>query len=108
MSAEKQNMSQIEQVITKLPAKLDMDRLMGLTNKPTLEKVRQFILSCYVALPVAQDNEQANVKPEFTLREGLTLSDVESLHNCFTEIEYNKVTQAVFASATTKAKNLFR
>lgn len=109
MSAEKQNASQIEQVITKLPAKLDMDRLMGLTNKPTLEKVRQFILSCYESLPsLQQDDEDVQVKPEFKLREGLTLAEVESLHNCFTEIEYNKVAQAAFASATTKAKNLFR
>lgn len=109
MSAQKQNASQIEQVITKLPAKLDMDRLMGLTNKPTLEKVRLFIISCYESLPSIQsDIEETQTKPEFKLREGLTLTEVESLHNCFTEIEYNKVASAVLASATTKAKNLFR
>ena len=109
MSADKQTASQIEQVITKLPATLDMDRLLGLTNKPTLEKVRQFIQSCYESLPtIQQDDENNPTKHEFKLREGLTLSEVENLHNCFTEIEYNKVAQAAFASATTKAKSLFR
>lgn len=108
MSAEKQNVSQIEQVITKLPIKLDMDRLMGLTNKPTLEKVRQFILSCYESLPAIQNNlEESPTKTEFKLLDGLSLEEVESLHNCFTEIEYNKVAQAAFASATTKAKSFF-
>lgn len=106
MSADKQNASQIEQVITKLPAKLDMDRLIGLTNKPTLEKVRQFIQSCYEL--IEEEIEDGQVKSEFKLREGLTLAEVESLHNCFAEIEYNKVAQAAFATATTKAKNLFR
>lgn len=106
LNADKQNHSQIEQVITKLPATLDVDRLMGLTNKPTLEKVRQFIQSCYVSLPIAQNNEEeSSAKIEFQLREGLTLSEVESLLNCFQQIEYNNVTQAALATVTTKAKS---
>lgn len=105
MNAEKQNHSQIEQVITKLPATLDVDRLMGLTNKPTLEKVRQFIESCYT---VQSKNEESSSKIEFQLREGLTLSKVESLLNCFQQIEYNNVTQATLATVTAKAKSFIR
>ncbi len=109
MNAEKQNHSQVEQVITKLPATLDIDRLMGLTNKPTLEKIRQFIQSCYMALPVVQNtDEESKAKIEFQLREGLTLSEVESLDQCFQQIEYNNVTQATFATVTAKAKNFIR
>ncbi|MHC8517842.1 hypothetical protein [Sporosarcina sp. ITBMC105] len=106
LSADKQNASQIEQVMTKLPATLDRDRLIGLTNKPTLEKVRQFIESCYDMKHSTE--EEVHAKPVWQLKEGLTLAEVENLHNCFSEIDYNKVAQAAFATATTKAKNLFR
>lgn len=107
LSADKQNASQIEQVMTKLPATLDRDRLNGLTNKPTLEKVRQFIESCY-EMKDATEEEEVHAKPVWQLKEGLSLTEVENLHNCFSEIDYNKVAQAAFATATTKAKNLFR
>lgn len=104
----KQQKSQIEQIITTLPLTLDVNRLYELTTKPTLEKVRQFILSCYVSLPaVVTDNEKTSANDEFGIKEDLTLDEAEGLHECFQKIEYNKVAQAAFATVTGKAKNYF-
>ncbi|MCM3740976.1 hypothetical protein M3210_11890 [Oceanobacillus luteolus] len=109
INSEKQQQSQVEQILTTLPLTLDVNRLNELTNKPTLEKIRQFILSCYVALPVVvMDNERSAEKEEFQIREDLTLEEAEGLQECFEKIEYNKVAQAAFATVTGKAKNMFK
>lgn len=104
LSAEKQEVSQIEQVITHLPLTLDRDRLIELTNKPTLQNIQEFVLSCY-GEDFAEDNQE---KTEYRLREDLLLEEVEKLEECLEEIEYNKVVQASFASASARAKNIFR
>ncbi|WP_052245773.1 hypothetical protein [Sporosarcina sp. ZBG7A] len=109
LSVAKQEENEIEKVITMLPAKLDLDRLSGLTNKPTLEKVRLFIQSCYEEKLPGRQSEEAleSAKAECRLRSDLTLNEAEDLKSLFDQIEYNKVTQAVFASAATKAKGFF-
>ncbi|VDG99166.1 Uncharacterised protein [Lysinibacillus sphaericus] len=108
LSAAKQEKTEIEKVITMLPAKLDVDRLIGLTNKPTLEKVRVFIQSCYEISFLEQDEEKTeSAKAEYRLRPDLTLEESEDLKSLFDKIDYNNVTQAVFASATTKARGFF-
>ena len=104
LSAEKQEVSQIEQVITHLPLTLDKDRLIELTNKPTLQKIQEFVLSCYIE-DFVEDNQE---KTEYRLREDLLLEEVEKLEECLEEIEYNNVVQASFATASAKAKNIFR
>lgn len=104
LSAEKQEVSQIEQVITHLPLTLDKDRLIELTNKPTLQNIQEFVLSCYIE-DFVEDNQE---KTEYRLREDLLLEEVEKLEKCLEEIEYNNVVQASFATASAKAKNIFR
>ena len=104
LSAEKQEVSQIEQVITHLPLTLDKDRLVELTNKPTLQNIQEFILSCYIE-DYAEDHQEKTV---YRLREDLLLEEVEKLEECLEEIEYNNVVQASFATASAKAKNIFR
>ncbi|HLQ83231.1 MAG TPA: hypothetical protein VK121_05255, partial [Pseudogracilibacillus sp.] len=104
LSAEKQEVSQIEQVITHLPLTIDKERLIELTNKPTLQKIQEFVLSCYIE-DFVEDNQE---KTEYRLREDLLLEEVEKLEECLEEIEYNNVVQASFATASAKAKNIFR
>lgn len=109
ISAEKQNISQIEQMITKLPAVLNAGRLNELTNKPTLQKVREFILSCYEETNFTEEVKgELTEKVEFRLKEGLTLEEVETLYDFFVEIDYNKVAQAAFATTADKAKSFFK
>src|SRR5699024_2514638 len=104
LSAEKQEVSQIEQVITHLPLTIDKERLIELTNKPTLQKIQEFVLSCYIE-DFVEDNQE---KTEYRLREDLLLEEVEKLEECLEDIEYNNVVQASFATASAKAKNIFR
>lgn len=108
LNAIKQSESETEKVITKLPVKLDVNRLFGLTNKPSLEKVREFILSCYEEKSVPENNvEEVADKVAYQLKEGITLEEAENLYALFEQIEYNKFAQAAFASAKTKALGLF-
>ena len=109
LNADKQKQSQTEEVITKLPLVLDKDKLIELTNKPTLQRIQDFVLSCYVEKSIEQDSEESlENELELHIKDGLTLEEAESLQECFEEIEYNKLVQASFASASVKAKNIFR
>ncbi|MEH7381355.1 hypothetical protein V7138_12910 [Bacillus sp. JJ1533] len=101
VSAEKQNHSQIEQIITRLPLKLDMSRLIELTQKPTQEKIREFIMNCY---EMREESEEAGNENKWFLRDNLTLSEVENLYDCFEAIDYNKLSQAALATVTGSVK----
>ncbi|WP_393964964.1 hypothetical protein [Exiguobacterium sp. S22-S28] len=50
-SAEKQKESQKEQMLTRLPLTLSIDRLEELTSKVTHSEIREFILDCYKTKP---------------------------------------------------------
>ena len=53
-SAEKQKESQKEQMLTRLPLTLSIDRLEELTSKVTHSEIREFILDCYKTEPAQE------------------------------------------------------
>lgn len=105
-SVQKQNHSQIEQLITKLPLKLDMIRLLQLTQKATQEKIQDFIISCYELSIMSKNNE--GTEEVWSLRENLPLSDLEQLYECFEQINYNKLAQATLATAVGSTKGFVK
>ena len=104
VSVEKQNHSQIEQILTRIPLQLDMSRLIELTQKPTQEKIREFIVSCYEEREVYEEESDNATEMHWTLRDNLTLNEVEYLYECFEAIDYNKLAQATLATVTGSVK----
>jgi len=106
-TAEKINYATSESVISHLPKTLDMIRLEELTNEPTKEKLRGYILSCYFEQEV--DNEEEEIKNiELVLNDKLPLNQLEELYSFFEAIGYTNIKDAAIASAKGAAKNLVK
>lgn len=107
VTTEKINYATSESVISHLPKTLDMIRLEELTNEPTKEKLRGYILSCYFEQEV--DNEEEEIKnTELVLNDKLSLSQLEQLYGIFEAIGYTNIKGAALASAKGAAKNLVK
>lgn len=107
VTTEKINYATSESVISHLPKTLDMIRLEELTNEPTKEKLRGYILSCYFEEEV--DNDEEEIKnTELVLNDKLPLSQLEQLYSIFEAIGYTNIKDAALASAKGAAKNLVK
>lgn len=106
-TTQKINYAESESVIAHLPKTLDMTRLEELTNEPTKEKLRDYILSCYIEQEVTIDDEECN-HIEFSLNDKLSLNQLEQLYSVFVNIGYTNIKDATLASAKGAAKNLVK
>jgi hypothetical protein len=104
-ATRKINYAESETVIAHLPKTLDMNRLQELTSEPTKEKLRIYILSCYIEQEVNDADEGSN-RIEFALNDRLSLNQLEQLHSVFEAIGYTSLKDAALASAKGAAKSL--
>ncbi|WP_300379460.1 hypothetical protein [Clostridium sp.] len=107
VTTEKIDYATSESVISHLPKTLDMIRLEELTNEPTKEKLRGYILSCYFEQEVDNDEEE-NKNTELVLNDKLPLSRLEQLYSILEAIGYTNIKDAALASAKGAAKNLVK
>lgn len=107
VTTEKIDYATSESVISHLPKTLDMIRLEELTNEPTKEKLREYILSCYLEQEVDNDEEE-NKNTELVLNDKLPLSQLEQLYEIFEAIGYTNIKDAALASAKGAAKSLVK
>ncbi|MFD3447115.1 hypothetical protein ACFDTO_21170 [Microbacteriaceae bacterium 4G12] len=103
-TTQKINYAESESVISHLPKTLDMTRLEELTSEPTKEKLRGYILSCYIEKEVNNEDEET----EFVLNDKLPLPQLEQLYSVFEAIGYTNIKDAALASAKGAAKNLVK
>lgn len=89
-SAEKQNESQKEQMITHLPLTISVDRLEELTSKPTHSTIREFILKCYTPDAIEEVDVDGPMAPDqgFVLVGGQNNQELSST-NLFKELDKN-------------------
>lgn len=89
-SAEKQNESQKEQMITHLPLTISVDRLEELTSKPTHSTIREFILKCYTPDAIEEVAADGLIAPDqgFVLVGGQNNQELSST-NLFKELDKN-------------------
>lgn len=81
--------SQVEKIITKLPATLNIERLNELTKAATREKARIFILKFY---------------PNNQIKDGMSLEEAKTLYQLMDRIGYLKLFTSVTATAKAKTK----
>lgn len=99
------NYAEKESIMTHLPSKLDITRLNELTNGPTKQKLREYIMACYNE---QEFNSNGENYIEFILNDKLSLNEFENLYSYFEEIGYTNVSDAALASAKGAAKNLVK
>jgi hypothetical protein len=115
-TTEKINHAEIETIISQLPQILDKDRFEELTKEATKEKLRLFVLACYIEKEVVINNEDEqqkedsndNKKKQFVLKEQLALNTLEQLHLVFENIGYNNVKDAALATAKVAVKGIVK
>ena len=107
VTTQKINYAESESVISHLPKTLDMTRLEELTNEPTKEKLRGYILACYIEQKENEEDEENN-NIEFVLNDKLSLNQLEQLYSLFEGIGYTNMKDAALASAKGAAKNLVK
>lgn len=107
-SADKQVHSQKEQIITQLPPKLSTIRLDELTSKPTYQKLREYVYSCYTPQSIQIDDLTFSDEEELVLKETLTLEEFEQLHESFQAIGYFEMSGGGLAEVTGGAKRLVK
>lgn len=106
-ASQKINYAESETVISHLPKILDMTRLQELTNEPTKEKLRSYILSCYYEQKV-NDGDEGNSRTELALNDKLPLTQLEQLYSVFEAVGYTNLKDAALASAKGAAKSLVK
>lgn len=106
-TTQKINYAESESMISHLPKTLDMTRLEELTSEPTKEKLRGYILSCYIEQEVNNEDEESQ-NTEFVLNDKLPLKQLEQLYSVFEAIGYTNMKDAALASAKGVAKNLVK
>ena len=94
-------------MISHLPNTLDMTRLDELTSEATKEKLRGYILSCYIEKEANNEDEERK-STEFILNDKLPLNQLEQLYSVFEAIGYTNIKDAALASAKGVAKNLVK
>lgn len=107
-SADKQVHSQKEQIITQLPPKLSTIRLDELTSKPTYQKLREYVYSCYTPQPIQLDDLTFSTEEELILKETLALEELEQLHESLQAIGYFEMSGGGLAEVTGGAKRLVK
>lgn len=106
-TTEKINYAESESVISHLPKALDLVRLEELTREATKEKLRDYVLSCYIEQEISNEGEE-NIKTEFLLNDKLPLNQLEQLYSVFEAIGYTSLKDAALASAKGAAKSLVK
>lgn len=107
VTTEKIDYATSESIISHLPKTLDIIRLGELTNEPTKEKLREYILSCYLEEEV--DNDEEEIKnTKLVLNDKLPISELEQLNEIFEAIGYTNIKDAALASAKGAAKSLVK
>lgn len=106
-TTEKISYAESESVISHLPKTLDLVRLEELTKEATKEKLRDYVLSCYIEQEV-NNEESETLKTELQLNDKLPLNQLEQLYQVFEAIGYTTLKDAAFASAKGAAKNLVK
>lgn len=125
------NFAETESIIAKLPRTLDKIRLEELTNEPTKEKLRVFVLSCYIEKDISMKENNSNAldkeseissetklelysgnsietKKVLALKDKLSLATLEQLHNILDSIGYMNLKDVTIASAKGVAKNFVK
>ncbi|MBC3887447.1 hypothetical protein GH810_03900 [Acetobacterium paludosum] len=105
-TTEKITHAEIESIIAQLPPKLDAVRLKELTKEATKEKLKTFVLACYIETETIVDD--GGVRIIYLLSGKLPLNTYEQLYSVLENIGYLDVSSAAFASIKGTAKNLFK
>ncbi len=98
--------AEIEAIIAQLPPKLDIVRLKELTKEATKEKLKTFVLACYIETEKIVDD--GGVRSVYILSDKLALNTYEQLYSVLDNIGYLDASSAAFASIKGTAKNLFK
>ena len=92
------NYAETEKIIAKLPIKLDITRLIELTNTPTTRKYREIVLSCYIS--------RNEIQEDYVLDDEMSTNDLRSLAKILDSIGYNNLADASVASLKGNTKKL--
>lgn len=92
---KKINFAETESIITRIPKKINNDRLIELTNQPILKEAQDFVLSCY-----SEGNSE--------LAKHITLEECQKLYDILQRIGYLNLKDASIASVKSSAKNMFK
>ena len=109
-TSSKINYAEVEEIIAKLPKNLDKTRFEELTNEPTKEKLRSFVLSCYIEKEIIveyADNTQ-EMKKILELDDKQELKILEQLYSVLESIGYMNIKDAALASAKGVAKSFVK
>ena len=104
------NYAESEAIIAKLPKHLDKARLEELTNEPTKEKLRSFVLGCYIEKEITVENTDnaREMKNVFELDDKQELKILEQLYSVLESIGYMNIKDAALASAKGAAYSLVK
>lgn len=106
VATDRMNYAEIEKIISKLPKKLNKNRMQELTTEPTKLKIREFILSCYLEKQITE--EDGTVQNYLELNDKLPINSLEQLYDAFEGIGYFNVKDAAAASIKGAAKNIVK
>ncbi len=108
-TSSKINYTEAEAIIAKLPKHLDKARFEELTNEPTKEKLRSFVLSCYIEKEITVENSDntSQVKKVLELDDKQEFKILDQLHSVLESIGYMNIKDATLATAKSAAKSLF-
>jgi len=117
-TTQKIDHAEIESVISHLPKTLNIAEFEELTKEATKEKLRVFVLSCYIEKEVIiinaedkQEKEDVNVeskKTEFVLVDQLSLNTLEQLYSVFENIGYTNVKDIALAKTKVAVKGFVK
>ena len=102
--------AEAEAIIAKIPKHLDKARLEELTNEPTKEKLRLFVLSCYIEKEIILENADntQEMKKVFELDDKQELKILDQLYSVLESIGYMNIKDAALASAKGAAKSFVK
>lgn len=98
------NYAETEKIIAKLPMKLDITRLIELTNTPTTSKYREIVLSCYISTGEIQGDGSGKI--DYILDDEMPMNDLKNLAKILDFIGYNNLADASVASLKGNTKKL--
>jgi hypothetical protein len=105
-TSSKINYVEAEAIIAKLPKHLDKARFEELTNEPTKEKLRSFVLSCYIEKEITVENSDntSQVKKVLELDDKQEFKILDQLHSVLESIGYMNIKDATLATAKSAAR----
>lgn len=108
-ASSKINYAETEAIIAKIPKYLDKARVKELTNEPTKEKLRSFVLSCYIEKEITFENSDniLEVKKVLELDDKQEFNILDQLYSVLESIGYMNIKDATLATAKSAAKSLF-